>query len=382
MNPFIAGLSLSPVITLTGTAGQTFPDVAFSHSNNGLKLQFVYHAVNGFGVASITESETPFVTGPPWGPVFIAPTVNDVNVLPGFNPPVVNLKTRIDCPDHYGQDNWAYSFMRPNLPPGDIFVRFMNWNAPNFGVPVTYNVTNGTLGPVAIGSNDWPVLAFDNGNPNLSTVNVGWYTRDQGNQFYLPNVGGYVDLQLDETGVVTSPFDYMQLGLFTSGSHANASATPSVAYSRQNDRTDYHFPVFANNLCPSAANQMQTKSRPWTTANFKGTADEDPHWKRIYGKVDPVSVKDAGIEERFVAYPNPFSSQVSLKVPAGYMEKDVTVTIEDITGRIIQKFTDKGHAVNTHLHDAGSKLANGSYLIKVNTHQLEQTLKVQKLEVE
>lgn len=376
------GVSLSPNYVLAGTGGQTFPDVAFSHSStNGIKYQFVYHNIGGGG-ANITESEIPFTT-PPYPLVLPAPTVNDISFNAMFAPPPrVDLKTHFDCPDHHNDDNWAYAYVLPGVPPGDIFVRFRNFNPPNLGVPATYNLTSGALGNTASTNNDWPTLSFDATN---SRVNVGWYTMHNpggGLPFYAPNAGGYADLQMSEAGVLISPADYMQVALAATGSNSNAAFRPNIAYSGQNDRTDYHFCVFANNLCPSPAAQMQTKQRPWTTAAFKGAANEN--WGGLlYGSDMSKTLNGTSLAKHndVLAYPNPFSTELQLTIPTDMQNKAMTVVVLDITGKELDTYTGTVGEVNGFLTRVAKTLSNGSYLINLTTETgtIRKTLKVQKL---
>jgi hypothetical protein len=375
MNNTVPGVSVSPTYVLGGTGLWTFPDVAFIHANNGLKLEFQYHRVFPNGSLQIRESDVAFILGPPW-PIPNPPTVindNFIAAAPGtFAANArIDIKSCLDGPDHYGVDNWAYSYLLPGIAPNNILVRFMNWNAPNFGVGATYNLTNATLAlptPGAITGNDWPTLAFD-ANVMPSRVNVGWYTTfvPIGGAFFAPNFGGYVDLQLDETGIVTTPMDYMQVGLSTSGSNHDASNTPNIAYSKQNDRTDYMFPVFANTqACPVVANEIQTKQKPWTVAAFKGNSEQNTDFTKFYSAAKTIPSSAVEKKDDIVAYPNPFNSKIALKLPVDMQQKELTVIITDILGKEVFKATGKGADINEKLDDAGKNFVNGSYLLNIN----------------
>ncbi|MBS1771391.1 MAG: T9SS type A sorting domain-containing protein [Bacteroidetes bacterium] len=389
MNNTIPGVSVSPTYVLPGTGTWTYPDIAFIHANNGLKLAFEYHKVNGVGGLIVRESDIAFVLGPPWPGANPPTVINDANAAAAPGTYAANaridIKSCLDAPDHYSVDNWAYSYILPGVAPNDILVRFMNWNAPNFGIGATYNLTNGTLAaptPAAITGNDWPTLAFDM-NTNPSRVNVGWYTTyvPVGGAFFAPNAGGYVDLQMDETGIATSPMDYMQVALSTSGSNHDASATPSIAYSKQNDRTDYHYPVFANTMaCPVTANEIQTKERPWTTAAFKG-GSLATDWSGYYAAAKTSSVSAAQSTDDIVAYPNPFNTKVSLSIPQDMQEKQLTVIITDIVGKEVLRFTDNGAALNNKLNDVGRNLSNGSYVLTIDdgTDNLKKVIKLERI---
>lgn len=385
MNNAIPGVSMSAPIHLAGTGGESFPDVAFRHDGSGLTLQFIYQSVNGGGFLQITSSNVPFILGPAW-PVVLGPVVTDVNVTALAPPANVDVHSRIDAPDH-GPDNWAYVYTLP--PYNQVSVRWQNCTGPCFWA--TYVVNDGTLGnfPIDVDIsgvthlNDWPTISFD---ATTTYANVGWYTQYQfpaGSGFFAPNIGGYVGLQLDENGALTWPMDYMQTGLNFTGSNLNASFTPSIAYSRQNDRTDYHYLVFANQMCPGPAAQIQTKERPWTMASFKGGSHDHHGAEELYASSgEKASLETtASVIDNIIAFPNPFSGTVSLALPNELLDQTLTVSLGDVTGREINSFTGKGRDVNTFLDKTGDKLAAGSYFITLKTgdDNLKKTIKVQKL---
>jgi hypothetical protein len=376
------GVNISPAYTLAGTRGQTHPDVAFTH-DSALHLQFIYYnRING--VIKITESRIPFQTGPGWSAP-PSPFVTDVNTLPVFYPsgPLPDLKTRIDAPDHYSVENWAYTYIMPNpaappTPNNNIYVRFDNYNTPNFGVPATYTLTNGSLAIGAInagvsGYNDWPVCSFDN---TSSRLNVEWYTQYQPG--FFGNIGGYVGIQMNEAGVITSPHDYLEVADASTGSNMDASNTPTIASSRQNDRTDYQHVAFAN-TDPIVGNEMQVKDRPWVAGAFKGDNALN-FWANLYDHSTTLQplIKE---EDNISAYPNPFASKIMLNMSSGLIDKTLSVSVEDISGRTIARFMSIGSNVNTSLLSMDNKFANGTYFIKVATiaGDFNKVLKVQKI---
>ena len=384
MNPAFAGPSISPPYLLPGTAGETSPDVAFTH-NTGLNLQFLYYRKVGANMR-ITESTTPFVLGPAWPvPPIAAPVVNDVNLLP-WPCPATNLKTRIDATDHWS-DDWAYSYI---LPPAcgavnnDIYVRYNN-----AGVKTTYNLTNGTMLPLTPMRcdmdpagvsylNDWPVCSFDQ---TTNWLNVEWYTQYQfppaGAPFYAPNIGGYVGLRMDNTGLVISPLDYLQVAEFATGSNTMASFSPTIASSRQNDRTDYQFVAFANQN--TAGKYMVIKDRLWAWPTFRGPHSPND-FSSLYGGTTAAQ-NVVTTENSITAYPNPFVNKVSLDVSAGLLNEQLTVVVEDISGRVVDKIEAKGNMINASLSTVSSQLTSGMYLLKVQSASgdFNKVLKIEKL---
>ncbi len=389
MNPAFPGPSISPVMpafVLPGTAGQSYSDVAFTHSGGtGLNLQFVYYQVVGPNTV-ITEATVPMQLGPGWFPP-AAPAVNDVNVVPGPCAATTDLKIRIDATDHWS-DDWAYSYILPTAcgaVNNDIFVRYNN-----AGVFTTYNLTNGSMGPIACDvdpagvtyMNDWPVCSFD---ATTNWLNVEWYTQYQNSAFgppafFLPNTGGYVGLKMDNLGAVVSPLDYLQVGEAASLSNTFASATPTIASSRQNDRTDYQFVAFANQN-PPPVNYMVVKDRPWGSPTFKNPHPGNAHdWSLLYGGTT-FAQNVAGAKNDVTAYPNPFPENVSLEISAGLLDETLVVTVQDISGRVIDKIEEKGKSVNASLTTMSRQLSNGVYLLKVQSSSgdFNKVLKIEKL---
>ncbi len=97
MNKSIPGVSMSPVYTLPGTADETHPDVAFTHTGAGLNVQFTYYKLVN-AQPQITESTIPMVLGPPWPVAAPAPVVNDINTIVWGYPSVPNLQAAYGCP--------------------------------------------------------------------------------------------------------------------------------------------------------------------------------------------------------------------------------------------------------------------------------------------
>lgn len=371
------GPQISPVYTLAGTLGETHPDVTFTHVGGALNAQFLYYKTVPNGVR-IIESEVPFQYGAPWFPI-PAPVINDINIIKSACP-LTDLKTRIDAPDHDAVADWAYSFILPKpcaAPNSHIYVRYNN-----SGIKTTYNLTDGSMGNLrcdkdASGSylNDWPVCSFD---ATTNWLNVEWYTQFQTPLgFYTPNTGGYVGIRMDNLGNLVSVLDYMQVAEAATLSNTLASYTPNIASSRQNDRTDYQFAAFANLDPMGPGNVMVIKDRVWTFPMFKGGSR--------YNGADMYNTAAITNSDQFshqvAAYPNPYTTSLSLDISASLQDRDLTVTISDITGRVIDKIEGKGSTVNTALHTASQRLTSGTYLIKVlsASGDFTKVIKVQKL---
>jgi hypothetical protein len=222
--------------------------------------------------------------------------------------------------------------------------------------------------------NDWAVPSFD--YPNTNIVNIEWYTQYQNPAsippgFFLPNVGGYIGMQMDiSTGGLTSTTDYLQVA--DPGSNKLASTTPAISSSKQNDRTDYQFVMFANSVSVgSPVTEIQDKERLWGLLAFKGAAPPDPSafYKHIPGNGSEVT-----------AYPNPFADIVVLNIPASLMDKNITLSVQDLTGRVMGHGEAQGSDINTLLGSISEKLDDGIYLLKVTSgSDLNKVIKIQKM---
>ena len=390
MNPTIpGGPSVSPPYTLAGTVGQTHPDVAMNHvaggpPSNGLELQFLYYRL-AFPNVIITESTIPFQMGPGWV-VPPAPIIRDVNKVPYFSDVPPDLKTRIDAPDHW-TDDWAYTYIVPS--PGavpsnkDIFVRYMS-----AGIANTKIVNNGSMANMACDVtpagvaylNDWPIPSFDQ---TTNLVNIEWYTQYQNNPpfpvFFAPNVGGYAGLQMDiTTGGRTSGLDYLQVAWAPSSMWA--SLTPSIASSRQNDRTAFQYVVFTDQdptLGPN--NQMQNKERPWGAPTFKTPVHNNNIADLYSGTTAAGNIVKT--DNNVTAYPNPFTDKVSLDISPTLLDKTLRVLVEDMSGKTVGTFEGTGRSVNESIAGLSAQLATGTYLIKIKSEQdnFNKVLKIQKL---
>ncbi len=283
----------------------------------------------------------------------------------------------MDAPDHLPTDNWAYTYVTPGpsapVPnSNDIYVRFNNG-----GVFTTYVLTNGTMGPAACDHfpNIRPEATFDN---NTSLLNVEWYTQCHPGGFFAPNVGGYTGLQMNQTGGVTSLLDYLQVGEAASLSNEQASHPPTISARKQNDRTDYEYAVFANMNTSGPGNVMQVKDRLWSSATFKPGAGAAG--ANYYTGTTAVTTPAADDNSVF-AYPNPFTDMVNLSVSAALQGKTLTVTVEDITGKVAGTFSGAVSAINGSLANLCPSLANGTYIVKVQSqdNNFDKVLKIQKL---
>lgn len=350
----------SGVITIGGMNGHLVPDCAFTHAGplnvhyvswDPASSQFIEYSLDYFATLPLPTGTT------------VGPTVNDKN-------PEKYALPNLDAPDHYGVENWAYTY---TTNAADISVRLVDFNSGT--PPTTVIVNNGSLGnkPTNVGCsyNNYPFLAYTNGwacgGPNAN-INVGWYTNNIDPNTSMP--AGYVGLEMKENGTgLVSPMDYWTL--------ANvpwmASNTPVMSFSKQNDMSAYQYTIF-----PESGYQMQHKFHNWcpTGTGFKGVATHD---------IDCNSEKQiAAFRAKqgytLTTYPNPFSKEFSLKIPAGVAKENGEVIVTDMTGKIVASYKGIMSNANNYLHSISSNMATGNYLMKVSVEslQINQTLKMSK----
>ena len=97
----------------------------------------------------------------------------------------------------------------------------------------------------------------------------------------------------------------------------------------------------------------------------------DASGKGTYSKVVTATVKSGNFTVE--AYPNPVKDVLTVKV-FGVQGKDATVSITDITGKVIRIETMSSDKTTIEL----SGLAQGMYLIKYADSDHSQTIKVNK----
>ncbi len=353
-------LTFSGVLTLAGTMGETQPDCAFSHTTSNLNVHFAYYNP---ATQAVTEAEYQFWPYVPLPSMTVTYATNDVNFVGPVNMPPVNL----DCPDHYGVDNWAYTYT-PNS--NDIVVRLIDFNTS--GVPTTVIVNNGSLGNTpnnaAINVNSF--VAYDyNCIMGIGSMYVGWYSTDIDPM--TGNANGYTALQMDESGsFLLTPNDYLTVA----NNPTFASPTPYLSFSKQNDQTNYLYTVFPESQFGNYS--MQNKYHPWSTAAFKGhhekyTCNDEANLAAFAQK------QQSAIQ--LTAYPNPFTDKLILKIPAELQSKTADITITDITGKSYGTYSGPLQNANERISNMSSTLAAGSYFMNVSVQgEQKQTIRLVK----
>lgn len=380
------GINFSNILTLTGTLGETGPDLAFVHTGTGLMLQTVYYNPS---TGNITESMFDFWTAMGTLGFTITPTVNDVNLVGVCHqvnppddpknpqaPPMIQQcpYMNIDGPGHYGVDNWAYTY---TIDPNNILVRVMDLNTSPFAS--TVNVTNGSLGNIPINANINmnPFPYYNHLNCANTGIVVAWYTNTINRK--TRRLAGYVGLNMSENGTVLySTPDYLTIA----NNPTWASPTPVLSISKQDDMLSYMYTVFPE-IDPLGNFRLENKYPPLCVNSWKPSGDthnetftcNDADKIANYNKSHHLSASGISV------YPNPTSSTFALNMYAAYQQSDMTIVVTDILGVTVGKYSGKGMNANLYLADLSKGLVSGTYLLNVNVPgQAKETLKVTKLD--
>ena len=336
--------SWSSPTTLLGTAKETGPDVAFSHSTGPLNVHYAYHDK---GNGTITESVIDWnvlLTSPPT----YSPTIEDINSIPVTKE---DLRLVLDCPDHYNVENWAYTY---TVDHSNISVRFIDYHST--GVPTTVDVNSGALGNApTVGNYKSYAPALFYGDGNTEQIIVGWYTTDGG------AYNGYIGLQMKENGggIVSAP-DYSELMNAATGIFYPSPLRPGVAFSKLSDwglapNTLYHTYYDFN-----GAFDYHHGFFKWGSPVFKNGNVYHPE---CGSEAAGLTAKNAGMIN---VYPNPFTDVVSTTFE---LQEAGTVKLQllDLTGRIVAQTSSQAEK-GTHRFSTGTlqQLAAGPYLLQVS----------------
>jgi len=354
----------SGVTTLDFTIGEMGPDVAFSHSNGPLNVHFVYQNP---GAGTITESviDWPFLLAvPAGGTALTPPNIEDVDWIPT---PVSNLV--LDCPDHYGVENWAYTYTDGHR----VYVRHIDYNTT--GVPFTTVVNDGSLGNAPIIGNFLafnPTLHYGDGAMGGATgqISVGWYSI-----YGLTGIGDshYITLEMREDGLsLLSAPDYNRLP-----NSVNAYAYPfsGISFSKMSDvpiAPDFLYATyFVETPFGSGSYELHHAFHKWNNPLFRGVKPDPVHPECS----SPVKKAIAQVS-RLSVYPNPFlntfTSKVALK-EAGM----VTMVLTDISGKVVaQEKTWQPMGEQLVMMNRLEHLAPGNYLLSTQVNGLNQGTQV------
>lgn len=355
------------ITTLIGTPGEMGPDVAFSHSNGPLTVHFVYQNP---AAGTITESAIdwsllmaipyPLTTSLP-------PNIQDVDGAPF---PISDLV--IDCPDHYGVENWAYTYTDGN----SVFVRHMDFNSS--GTPFTTIVNDGSLGNLPTQGSYLaytPTLHYGDGAMGGFTgqISVGWYCS-----YGLFGSGDshYITLEMTENGagLISAP-DYNRL---PNSVHAYTYPNSGVSFSKMSDgpaglAPDFMYATYFVEIPYGSGNyELHHAFHKWNNPLFRGVKPQQPH-------PDCSSPSKKTMAAHLVqsqAFPNPFRATITSSV---HLKEDGIVhqVLTDITGRIVAQQSTLQHQGDQIVSMNGlDQLVPGSYLLSTTVNGLKSNTQI------
>jgi hypothetical protein len=315
-----------------------------------------------------------------WGTLMAAPsstpllpTVEDVNFV--SSPPSSYIV--LDCPDHYNEENWAYTYTDGD----NIFVRHTDYNST--AVPTTVSVNSGALGNAStIGQHQvfLPTLYYGPGavTGNKGQIHVGWYATD------LNNFNGYMALEMRADGTsLLSGGDYQELpNAYTPALHPYYSypyqadlthIKPGIAFSKNSDNmnTEYMYTTYYE-AANFVAGKFHHAFHKWNDPAFKGNPGVTPH-PECGAQLKKVISSDMKIN----SYPNPFRDKINTPLVLaedGLLQQSLT----DITGRQLWQYkasvTKGAQQIST---DNLTQLVPGTYILTTSLNG--KTISTQKV---
>lgn len=356
--------SWSGVTTLDFTIGETGPDVAFSHSNGPLNVHFAYQDPAANTITESVMDWTLLLSVPFGGTALTPPNIEDIDFVPS---PVSNLV--LDCPDHYGVENWAYTYTDGHR----VYVRHIDYNTT--GVPFTTVVNDGSLGNAPIIGNFLafnPTLHYGDGAMGGVTgqISVGWYCiyglTGSGDSHYIA-----LEMREDGSSLLSAP-DYNRLP-----NSVNAYAYPfsGISFSKMSDvpiAPDFLYTTyFVETPFGSGSYELHHAFHKWNNPLFRGVKP-DP----VHPECSSPAKKAIAQVSRLSVYPNPFlntfTSKVALK-EAGM----VTMVLTDISGKVVaQEKTWQPMGEQLVTMNRLGHLAQGNYLLSTKVNGLNQGTQV------
>lgn len=358
------GLDLTSVITLTGTEGGQYPDVALSKNAGGggggidaMGVHIVYAKdLPASGVPynrEFTEIALPFgqaySTNP--NPYNFSPIIEDINNI-GYSE--IASFPIIDCPDisiFSPLADWAYTYA------SDRGVEMRLKNAAAGVPPTTKNLVNGSdYGNLDISmpngyyANFFPTIAY---NVNGESIHVGWMYSGYPNL----NLSSLLAVEISSDGsTLLSDPDYLRI-----------STNPEAVYPQFSKNSTYSSFLYTTFLETNTSNLKHMFHIWGNTSSFR----QAPSWAAEHAESDRIAFA-----------PNPFQQALYVKVPAALADADMAVTLTDITGKNLYAGNCKGGQLEEILQAKLGRLAPGTYLLHLRNAALhyEQQQKLIKTE--
>jgi len=334
------GLSTTQIIKLTGTDGCGIPDVAMSkntgviYPNADLEAHIVYaHVPTGSSwYTEIIETVIPFSTVYAANPSSYTGTVEDINSISGAFLPSIT----IDCPDvcdFAPSANWAYTYCD-----NGIKVRLVD---PAAGVtPITKNIVDGTDYP------NFDLTPYGNFYESTIAYDVSQTIHIGGRITGTPGYEGLFGVEISSDGsTLVSPVDYQLISF--------DATSKSLQFSKDDKYSSFLYAVFSRN-----GNQPNHMFHQWGDPAFKGSGT--------------VGINSLSQNEnlKIMFYPNPFKGDINLSIPAGLLDKDITVTVTAIDGKTLFAGKFNGKQFEANIQRVLSKLPSGTYVLGTSNWQL------------
>lgn len=336
------------------------PDVAFSHPNGGLQMNYVYLELPASGASGSPVSarvrQADYWTEYGSAVVNMTAPLLDINPISGGSSH--RIICNIDAPDH-NWDTWAYAYTDDLL---EVSVRIFNGGAST--VVMTNASLPGMSTPLNSDPNTIPTLSY---SPTGDEIMVGWHTM-----FNYPNESYVAAQMMFDGSSLTSAPDFLEIPLFP----ILASGAPTLAFAKMNENTNSYLYAFFSELNGSGLYDMRHKSHNWGSAgSFKkehAHCDDEDHLHELANTI--VAHNTARI------YPNPstdFFSLSSTMPVAGHSH----LVLTDLTGKQLLTVSGDWNYVNAQLRTLSQDLDAGTYLVQVASpsNHIDQTVKVQKL---
>lgn len=329
----LPGAVFGPNVFIPGSNNYKDPDVCINRYTGNLALQMVYlsNANN-----AIVERKLDFFTAAAGSSAGII-TESSAGTINTYGVP------RIDCPDAFGVQKWAYVFSDYNFSGGIVteriyaMVKNTTWSA----LPTIVLVRMSTYPSSGFQPNN-PVLAYD---ANATRITVGWITRN--NTAVIPGTTNtkYVAQIVNDPGSsapASIAATYMMI------SNTAGGPAPVLAFSGQNTTSNFnglHAAFSHYNVIAPSEYGMFYKDKPWTSATFKMLEEE-------------ATITS---EKLITVHPNPFINTLTITAP---QKGNYIVKLISIDGRVVYD--------NTHQLENGEKInlatesySSGIYMLKV-----------------
>jgi hypothetical protein len=113
-------------------------------------------------------------------------------------------------------------------------------------------------------------------------------------------------------------------------------------------------------------NIIQTKQQPWPNTAYRHAETPEEHAETLAAATS--------------IYPSPFRDNLNIGMPVEMLDNNISISISDIKGVLVNSFEGKGTDANAFLSNVAKKMMPGFYLVNVKASFINynKTFKVQK----